>query len=134
MVMAVSKAWNSSPEADTTTPGAGQSPAASVPNSTDPQPQARHRLQDFRADASFNEHWSNSIWEKATRAPVSHALDDWKLELHEHPDRELVDWFLHSLEFGFKIGISRPDATPPDPIPKNHASAQEFPDVAYGAV
>jgi hypothetical protein len=60
---------------------------------------------------------------------VSSALDNWKTELLEHPDRELVDWFIHSLQFGFKLGISNPDASPPDPMPKNHASAQEFPDV-----
>ena len=121
------QAGSSSHGTNTSTPAVKQNPAAVNP--TTPQPQAGHRLQDFRANPNFSEHWSNSIWEKAARAPVSHALEDWKSELQEHPDRDLVEWFLHSLEFGFMIGVSKPDATPPDPIPKNHASAQEFPDV-----
>lgn len=45
---------------------------------------------------------------------IHQARDHWVFLLQDHPDRVLVNWFLHGLQFGFLVGSSLP--TPPDAI------------------
>ena len=94
-------------------------------------------LTTFYADPAFSDPVALALFEQGAPAPMHQARDQWAQLLQDHPDQQLVTWFLHGLQYGFLLGSSLPappDATRPNGHLRNNQSAIDHADTIDQAI
>jgi hypothetical protein len=90
-------------------------------------------ISSFRAQETPKDPFAIALHSKASPSEMHEKWEIWADLLAEYPDRALVEWFIHSLRFGFMLGSSLA-CDPTKKTRRNNNSALEHQSIVEEAI